>query len=624
MTGRAQVGPDRADSPAQAWMRAIEKTASIARRPERTLPAIIAERAVAQGDAPALLSDDECMTYAELDGRANQYARWALALGLEKGDCIGLLMPNRPEFLAIWLGITRVGGVVALLNTNLTGTSLAHCIDVVAPKYLIADAQLVDQLVTALPLLAASPGVWIHGPNPSFPRLDSEIEHIGAQSLGEGERGRPTIEDRALYIYTSGTTGLPKAAAVSHARLMQWSHWFAGMMDTQPTDRMFDSLPMYHSVGGVQAPGAVLVCGGSVVLSRKFSARNFWSDVVRWECTMFQYIGELCRYLLHTDHSAHETAHRIRIACGNGLQADIWNEFKNRFRIPRILEFYAATEGNVSFFNVEGEPGAVGRIPSYLAHRFPAALVKFDIDKGEPVRDELGFCVRCASNEVGEAVGQLLKDPANIGGRFEGYTNQEASEKKILRGVFQPGDAWFRTGDLMRRDQRGFFYFVDRIGDTFRWKGENVATSEVSAVLCSFPGIKEATVYGVAVPGADGRAGMAALVSDTELDLAALRSHLTSSLPPYACPMFLRIRSRMEVTATFKYTKTDLAREAFNPAATPDPIYFNDPQQQRFVRLNPVLYQHIQNGLIATPQHSAMDRHDSPQLESVRLEVNGV
>ncbi len=244
------------------------------------------------------------------------------------------------------------------------------------------------------------------------------------------------VEDRALLMYTSGTTGLPKAANISHFRLMQWSHWFAGMMDTCPGDRMYSSLPMYHSVGGVLATGAVLVGGGSVVVREEFTARHFWDDILRWDCTLFQYIGELCRYLLRTDPLPHETEHRIRMCCGNGLRPDVWHDFKSRFRIPRILEFYAATEGNVSLFNIEGKPGAIGRVPSFLAHRFPAALVKFDVEKDAPIRDEEGWCVRCAANEVGEAIGRIGAEPSNIAGRFDGYTSEEDSEKKILRNAF--------------------------------------------------------------------------------------------------------------------------------------------------------------------------------------------
>src|SRR6266446_2635899 len=514
-------------SAAKTWLHALELTAPIGANPHRIFPVVIEELADKLGEAPALLSDRECLTYRALAERSNRYARWTLEQGIAQGDVVCLFMPNRPEYMAIWLGITRVGGVVSLLNTNLAGPSLAHCINLAAPKHIIVAAELIDALTTALPHVAGTAKIWAHGVgHDEFPRIDRDIERHPGEQLSEAERRPLTIEDRALYIYTSGTTGLPKAAHVKHYRLMQASHWFAGMMDVRQNDRMYSCLPMYHSVGGVQAPGAVLVAGGSVVIPEKFSARQFWNDVSRWDCTLFQYIGELCRYLLHTEPQPYETRHRIRMCCGNGLRPDVWNDFKSRFRIPLILEFYASTEGNVSLFNVEGKPGAIGRIPSFLAHRFPARLVKFDVAKDEPVRNEQGFCIRCAPNEVGEAIGTILNDPSNIGSRFEGYTSIEASEKKIFRDVFEPGDAWFRTGDLMRRDEKGFFYFVDRIGDTFRWKGENVATSEVSEAICAFPGVKEANVYGVAIPGTDGRAGMATIVADDRrLDLAAFRTH---------------------------------------------------------------------------------------------------
>ncbi|PYM47042.1 MAG: long-chain-acyl-CoA synthetase [Candidatus Rokuibacteriota bacterium] len=586
-------------SAAQAWLRALELTARIPKHPHRILSTVIEELAEKFGEAPALLSDRECLTYRALAERSNRYARWALEQGLAKGDAVCLFMPNRPEYMAIWLGITRVGGIVSLLNTNLAGPSLAHCINTVGPTHVIAAAELVDPLTTALSDLAGAPSIWAHGAGRhEFPRIDRDVERHAGEALREAERRPLTIEDRALYIYTSGTTGLPKAANVSHARLMQWSHWFAGMMDIQSSDRMYNCLPMYHSVGGVLATGAVLVGGGSVVIREKFSARQAWNDVIRWDCTLFQYIGELCRYLLHSERQPHETEHRIRMCCGNGLRPDVWDEFKRRFRIPQILEFYAATEGNVSMFNIEGKPGAIGRIPPFLAHRFPAALVKFDVERGEPVRTEQGLCIRCGPTEIGEAIGKILNNPSSVGSRFEGYTSPEASERKILRNVFEPGDAWFRTGDLMRKDEHGYFYFVDRIGDTFRWKGENVATSEVSEAICAFPGVTAANVYGVAIPGTDGRAGMAALVTDGELDLAALRIHLIDRLPGYARPLFLRIRSEMEVTTTFKHTKDAFVRQGYDPTATTDVIYADDRERDSFVRLDKALYDRIQSGQI--------------------------
>jgi fatty-acyl-CoA synthase len=585
-------------SAAKAWSRALEMTARIGHDRGRVLPTVIEEVAARSGDAPALLSDRESLTYRALAQRANQYARWALDQGLAKGEVVCLLMTNRPEYVAIWLGITSVGVVVALLNSNLAGPSLAHCINIVSPEHVIVAAEVADPLATALPHLTVTPKIWGHGTSDtSFQRIDLDIEQRSAERLTSAERRPLTVEDLALYIYTSGTTGLPKAANVSHARVMQWTHWFAGMTGAQSTDRMYNCLPMYHSVGGVLAPGAVLVCGGSAVIREKFSASQFWTDVIRWDCTMFQYIGELCRYLLQAPSSPNETEHRIRIACGNGLASEVWNGFKDRFRVPQIFEFYAATEGGVSLFNIEGKCGAIGHVPAYLAHRFSPVLVLFDVEKGEPVRNEQGFCIRCGPNEIGEAIGKVVDDPSNIGSRFEGYTSNEASDQRLLRGVFEPGDLWVRTGDLMRKDEKGFFYFSDRVGDTFRWKGENVATSEVAEAICEFPGVRHANVYGVAL-AAEGRAGMAMLVTEHDFDLPGLRKYLISRLPHYARPLFLRIRTEMDVTGTFKYTKTDFVRQGYDPAATSDALYFNHPQHQAFVRLDKTLYDRIQVGEI--------------------------
>jgi fatty-acyl-CoA synthase len=582
-------------SPSRAWLRALELTAPIAHNRHRILLTVIEEVAARMGDAPALLSDRESLTYRALAQRANQYARWALEQGLGKGDVVCLLMTSRPEYFALWLGITSVGVVVSLLNTNLVGASLAHCIRIVSPKHIIASAEFLDTLTDIEPQLEMSPAIWTHGhEDASFRQIEREIERYSGDTLTDSERRTPAIEDRALFIYTSGTTGLPKAAIVSHARAMQWSHWFTGIMDVRPADRMYNCLPMYHSVGGVQVIGAMLAAGGSVVIREKFSASQFWDDVVRWDCTLFEYIGELCRYLLHTEPSANESQHRIRLACGNGLAAEIWDAFKDRFRIPQILEFYAATEGSVSLFNIQGKRGAIGHIPGYLTHRISPLLVLTDTETGEPVRNEQGLCIRCAPNQAGEALGKVLNDPAGLGSRFDGYTSSEASEKKILRNVLEQDDAWFRTGDLLRKDEKGYYYFVDRIGDTFRRKGENVATSEVAEVICGFPGIQHANVYGVAVPGVEGRVGMAMLVTDRELDLAGFHSHLESCLPTYARPVFLRMRGQADLTGTFKYSKTELLREGYNPNACADSLYFDN--ADKFVPLDKDMYQRIQAG----------------------------
>ena len=592
-----ETAPVVAESASRAWLRALERTASIARNPTRVLSVVMEERAERRGDAPALMSDDGSLTYRSLVQLANQYARWAQAIGIRKGDSVGLLMNNRPEYFAIWLGISSIGGVVALLNTHLVRQSLAHCITVAQPKHLIVAQELTDSLTAALSEVSDAPEVWVHGADhPKFRRIEQEIRKYSAENLRAGERPDLTVRDRALYIYTSGTTGWPKAANISHARILQWTHWFAGMMGVQAEDRMYNCLPMYHSIGGVLVPGAMLVAGGSVVTRERFSASQFWNDIVRWDCTMFQYIGEFCRYLVHAGRSAKVPSHRVRLACGNGLAPDVWREFKEQSAVPRIFEFYASTEGGVSLFNVEGVPGSIGRVPPYLAHRFSPALVRFDVVSGEPIRNEEGLCIACSANEPGEALGPILEDAANIGSRWEGYTDAEASQKKILRSVFRPGDAWIRTGDLMRKDEKGFFYFVDRVGDTFRWKGENVATSEVAQAICTFPGVRHANVYGVKIAASEGRVGMAAVVAEHDLDLGALRTHLISHLPAYARPAFLRFCDGVEVTGTMKYSKTELVRLGFDPAATPDPIYFDHPASQSFLPLDQTLYQRIQIG----------------------------
>ncbi len=579
--------------------RALRMTTHIGRNPTRVFPNVIEELAERYADTPALLSDRESFTYRELFERSNRYSRWALRQGIRKGDTVCLLMPNRPEYFALWLGITRVGGIVALLNTNLSGPSLAHCIDIVSPTHIVVDADLLPAFTRTRLLLRTTPKVWQHGDTRSeHPRIDQAIADLPSEPLPAQDRPTLTIEDRALYIYTSGTTGMPKAANINHYRVMLACFGFAGVMATRAGDRMYCCLPMYHTAGGLVAVGAPLVTGGSVFIKEKFSAREFWDDIVLHECTLFQYIGELCRYLVNSPIQLNETRHKLRLACGNGLRPDIWDEFKARFRLPLILEFYGATEGNVLMFNFEGKSGAIGRLPWFLEWRFPVALVRYDVERQEPMRDDNGRCVACKPNEVGEAIGKIVIDPARPSGRFEGYARADDDAHKILHDVFEKGDSWFRTGDLMRKDENGYFYFIDRVGDTFRWKGENVSTTEVTEAINPFPGITDATVYGVHVPGRDGRAGMAAIVCDGECDLRALYDHMQSRLPDYARPLFLRLRTSIDVTSTFKQRKLDLVREGFDPTLTNDPIFFNDVAKGAFVPLDKTLADCIRAGQV--------------------------
>ncbi|MBR0818777.1 long-chain-acyl-CoA synthetase [Bradyrhizobium liaoningense] len=587
----------RAASASKIWLKAIELTARIETLPGRMFADVVDDWARRQPDRTALVTDDADLDYAGLSKRINRYARWARSVGVAKGDTVALMMPNGIDYVAAWLGISRVGGVVALINTKLVGQSLAHCIDVAKPSHIIVAHELTETLESATPHLKTAAKVWTHGDSRSERAIDVAVAALDDAPLSPEEHGDVSINDRALLIYTSGTTGLPKAASISHRRILTWGFWFAGLTGATPQDRLYDCLPLFHSVGGIVAPCSMLAAGGSVVIAEKFSASNFWPDIVRHDCTLFQYIGELCRYLLKAPPSEYENRHRLRLACGNGLRGDIWEDFQTRFAIPRILEFYAATEGNFSLFNVEGQPGAIGRIPPLLAHRFPASLVKLDPDSGAPLRNDEGFCLACARGEAGEAIGRIGTADEG-GGRFEGYTDAGETEKKVLRDVFAKGDAWFRTGDLMRLDDKGFFHFVDRIGDTFRWKGENVATSEVNDAVRDFTGVVDATTYGVSIPGSDGRAGMSAIVVNEGFDIERLPAHLAQRLPAYARPVFVRISRELDATETFKQKKGELAREGFDPAGVGDPLFMADPKSGTYVALDAGTYSQIVDGSI--------------------------
>jgi fatty-acyl-CoA synthase len=591
------VKPFGKPSAAKAWLKAIELTSRIEANPRRLFADIVEDWALRQPDRPGLVSDAETLSYRALAERINRYARWALAEGVGAGDTVCLFMHGCPDYIAAWLGITRVGGRVALINTKLVGPSLAHCMDVAAAEHIILGHDLAATFEDVLPQLQRLPKIWRYGAGAGGKDINAALGRLEGSSLTASERREVTINDRALLIYTSGTTGLPKAASVSHRRILNWGGWFAGLTSATPEDRLFDCLPLFHSVGGVVAPCSMLTAGASVVLSDRFSATSFWRDIVRHDCTLFQYIGELCRYLLKAPVSEFEREHRLRLVCGNGLRGDIWEAFQARFSIPQILEFYAATEGNFSLYNVEGKPGSVGRIPSFLAHRFPSAIVRLDAELGVPVRNDEGFCIACGRGEVGEAIGRI-GTADDGGGRFEGYTDAAETERKILRDAFESGDAWFRTGDLMMLDESGFFRFVDRIGDTFRWKGENVATSEVSQIVSNCPGVIEATTYGVEVEGADGRAGMAAIVTDDRFDLVEFRDHLVRRLPAYARPVFLRICAALDATETFKQKKQDLIRGGFDPGRVNDPLFFRDPRSGDYLPIDAACHARISDGTI--------------------------
>jgi len=537
-----------------------------------TIVDIVEAQARATPNAIAFYHLNTSMTYAALDAGANRIAHWAHQAGVRRGDAVALLMENRPDYVVCWLGLLKAGAVAALINTNLRGAALAHSIAIADARHAIVGEELAKAYLEALPHIAQRPTGWIAGGAVAgMENLDAALASACTSPADPAWREGVTCKDKAFYIYTSGTTGLPKASNFTHLRMLFMMHGFAGGLNAKPSDRMYNVLPLYHSAGGVCALGPALLTGGSVILKRKFSVHDFWDDVHRYEATLFQYIGELCRYLLNAPTAKFEHDHKIRAITGNGLRPEIWKNFQERFAIPRIIEFYGATEGNVSMLNYDGRIGAVGRVPSYMRAIVTTRIVKFDIEHETPVRGTDGFCVECAADELGEVIGKIANE---AGKTFDGYTKEADTQKKVLHDVFEKGDSWFRTGDLMRRDAKGYFYFVDRIGDTFRWKGENVATSEVSEALGVVTAVKEANVYGVAVPGMDGRAGMAALVTAPGFDISKLAEALAGNLPAYARPVFVRLLPELDITGTFKQRKVDLVREGFDPAAIRDPLYW--------------------------------------------------
>ncbi|MCV0414059.1 MAG: long-chain-acyl-CoA synthetase [Brevundimonas sp.] len=526
-------------------------------------------------DHVAFEDERRSVTFREFDAMANRFGHWAKSRGLRKGDTIALMMTNRVEYLAAWIGFSKVGVAAALINTNLAGPALGHCLSISGGFNVVADEDCWRQVEDSRPHIDRDLMLWVLG-------LPEDEEASNRRGLDNPVRGgssvRPaksareglTNRDTCLFIYTSGTTGLPKAARIPHSRARTYMRAFAGATASTPEDRVFNVLPLYHSTGGLVGIGAGFLNGARTIIRKKFSATSFWPDVKASKATMFVYIGELCRYLVNCPPNADEKAHKLRLAFGNGLRADVWPEFQSRFRIPNILEFYGSTEGNVSLFNFDGKQGAIGRVPSYLKSQINIRLIQFDVETEEPVRGPDGFCRPVRVGDVGEAIGEIGND---IRHDFSGYADKAASQKKILTDVFKKGDRWFRTGDLMRQDDEGYFYFMDRTGDTFRWKGENVSTSEVEQVLMDAPGVSEAIVYGVTVPGHDGKAGMAALVVDGKFDAAAFDAHVDGKLPAYAQPVFLRLIKAADTTGTFKYRKADLVADGFDPAKAGAALY---------------------------------------------------
>jgi acyl-CoA synthetase (AMP-forming)/AMP-acid ligase II len=538
-----------------------------------------------------LAYQEQRFTWLEVDQWANRYADFFVRHGVGRGDIVALFMDNRPDYLFVLAGLSRIRAVGALINSNLAGRPLVHAINVSRPKMVVVGGEHIEatsEVVRQLEGVSRERGVVVQVENgAAAPGGDWRVinDEVAACSHHPLPGLTPPENSEAMcYIYTSGTTGLPKAAIITNQRWLLAGALFGRVMaEATPRDVIYMTLPLYHSNGMFGGWGAALLTGATLALRRKFSASNFWKDVTRFEATVFIYIGELCRYLLNHPSVPEERDHRLRLAIGNGLRPDIWERFQARFGIPLIREFYGATEGNAVLVNLEGRPGMVGRL------RPGQVIVRCDPESGEIQRNERGLCTPVGVGERGLLLGKITGVT-----KFDGYVDGEATRRKIVSDVLKKGDRYFNSGDVMQLHADRWVSFADRVGDTFRWKGENVSTNEVAEVLNGAPGVHESNVYGVEVPGAEGRAGMASLRVAGDFDLAAFARYIVENLPSYQRPHFIRLQTDMRITGTFKHQKVDYRKEGYDPAAVTDPLYLLD--GERYTPIDAELYRRIQSG----------------------------
>ncbi|XP_012500497.1 PREDICTED: long-chain fatty acid transport protein 6 [Propithecus coquereli] len=546
---------------------------------------------------PFIVYEGDVHTYQDVDQRSSRVARVFLNhSSLKKGDTVALLMSNEPDFVHVWFGLAKLGCVVAFLNSNARSGSLLNCIRTCGPRALVVGADLLGTVEEILPDLPKDIRVW--GMKDSVPQgiisLKEKLSTSSDEPIPHSYHVVSSLKSTCHYIFTSGTTGLPKAAVISQLQAMQGS---AGLWAFGCTadDIVYITLPLYHGSGALVGIGGCVKLGATCVLKKKFSASQFWSDCKKYNVTVFQYIGELCRYLCKQPKIEGEKDHQVRLAVGNGMRSDVWRQFLDRFGNIKMCELYGATEGNIYFMNHTGKIGSVGRTNFFYRLFFKFELIKYDFQKDEPMRNEQNWCSCVKKGEPG-----LLISPVNAKHPFFGYAGSyEHTKNKLLFDVFKKGDVYFNTGDLMVQDQN-FLYFWDRIGDTFRWKGENVSTTEVAVGLGMLDFIQETNVYGVAVSGYEGRAGMASIIlkPNKSLDLKKVYEQVVASLPAYACPRFLRIQEKMEMTGTFKLQKYQLVEDGFNPLKISDPLYFMDNLEKSYVPLTEEIYDQIMSGEI--------------------------
>ncbi|NGY05459.1 long-chain-acyl-CoA synthetase [Solimonas terrae] len=546
-----------------------------------------AQLAAAQPQATALRFEDRSWSYAEFNAWANRIAHALAARGVGPGDAVALLFENRPEALACALAVVKLGAIAAMLNPQQRGELLAHSIGLVKARAVVVG----DECRAALESTRYAPSsssdlLHYRDGDGGAPEgyLDLRTESAAARADNPQQTAMIRLRDPCFYIFTSGTTGLPKASRMTHYR---WMRSLAGVgqlaVRMRRDDVLYCPLPLYHNNALTVSWSATLSAGCTLALGRKFSASRFWDEIRSVDATAFCYIGELCRYLLNQPPKPGDREHRVRLVIGNGLRAELWDEFQQRFGIERICEFYGASEANLAFVNGFGLARTAGFCP------MPFAIVEFDAENDAPRRAAGGFLQRVAKGGVGLLITEVTERAP-----FDGYTDPKASDAKLLRNVFKAGDCWFNSGDLVRDQGFSHIQFVDRVGDTFRWKGENVATTEVEGVLNQFATITEAVVYGVQLPNADGRAGMAALSLSADFDGAALAAHLCARLPAYAVPLFVRLRSAQETTATFKFRKLELKQQGFDPSMVNEPLYVLRDRQRGYERLDAETFAAIQ------------------------------
>uniref|UniRef100_A0A8D0H9A1 Arachidonate--CoA ligase n=1 Tax=Sphenodon punctatus TaxID=8508 RepID=A0A8D0H9A1_SPHPU len=569
-------------------------------RRKNTIPKLFQETARKHPEKTALIfqGTGETWTFRQLDDYSNRVANFMYEQGFRSGDVVALFMESCNQYVGLWLGMAKIGVEAALVNSHVRVEALLHCINISQSKAVVFGAELAEAVQEVQPSLGKSIRLFCSGKwNPeSVPtgaeHLDPLLEKAVQHAPSPPDKG---FLDKLFYIYTSGTTGMPKAAIVIHCRYYRMASLVYYGFRMRSDDVLYNCLPLYHAAGNIVGIGQCLLQGMPVVIRKKFSASHFWDDCVKYNCTIVQYIGEICRYLLNQPSQETERRHQVRMALGNGLRASIWTEFTKRFGIPQIAEFYGATECNCSVGNFDNTVGSCGFNSRILPSVYPINLVRVDEDTMELIRGPDGLCVPCKTGEPGQLVGRIIQsDPLQ---RFDGYLNNSANNKKIACDVFAKGDVAYLTGDVLVMDECGYMYFRDRTGDTFRWKGENVSTTEVEGTLSRILNMTDVVVYGVEVSGAEGKAGMAAIADpENSCDLEYFASEMKKALPMYARPIFLRLLSEVHKTSTYKFQKVDLRREGYDPTVVKDRLYFLDVRQGRYLPLDESAFRRIQSG----------------------------